>query len=189
MSDITLIYQHHYCILPVFALDIKNERKGERHTGARAAVLLHDHKLIGFESQSPERAVERQHPLTVWKCQHNLCTSPPASSASKAEAAGFCYFWQSGLTSRHFSLCISWDWKCKGHSHVHLEPVLLKTEVALCADCCSQALQPREQQACCVALLLPQILPGSIRPRSGPCSRWMSLPDHTKQTTFHLLDF
>lgn len=98
------------------------------------------------------------------------CEIPTSLLCFKGGCCWFrCYFWQNDWL---VGTSLSWTpetGNARGHSHVHIESVLLKTELALFGGWSSQALQPWEQQACCAPLILLHTTSSSI-----PSSLWPS---------------
>ena len=164
--------------------------------------LLHDHLEVGHDGQTqpcqgPEKAVEHWHPFSVWTCQHTVCNlHQPPLFQRWLPLLSLLFLAEWLTTSRHFSPSETPETgNAKGgHSHVHLESVLLNTERALFGGWRSQALQPWEQQACCAPRLHPHSTSSSIPSSLWPSAGWVSAaggsltPTALKQTTFHLLD-
>lgn len=121
-----------------------------------------------------KKAVEHWHPFSVQKCQHTLCNLHQPPLFQRWRPLVSLLFLAVWLTSRHFSLWSSWDWKCKGHSHVHLQSVLLKNRagsVWRLALPGSSALRP-------AGLLCPSYTPthtsSSIPSFLWPSAGWLS---------------
>lgn len=163
---------------------------------ARAAVLLHDHILVSSESlcQCPEKVVEHHHPLTVWKCQHNLVISTSLLCFKGGGCWFLCYFWQSDwLVGTSLSespetgnvrgtVMSTWSlssWKQRWLCVQTVAPRLFGPESSKPAVSLSYSHKHS----------LIQSFPSLAMSKLSQCSRWMSQSDHTKQTTFHLFDF
>lgn len=147
-------------------------------------------------SEVQKKAVEHQHPSNVWKCQHSLCNLHELLCFKRGGCWFLCCFWQSDwLTSRHCSLRNSWDWKCNGHGDVHSERVLLKTEVALCADSTLPGSSALGAAGPLCHSHTPTNTSSSVPSSPRPSASWVGAAGGCltlttlKQTAFHQFDF